>query len=64
MLRKKKPIPTMCSDCARNRGFQCDSITEPSYILKVRNGNCWAKVTPAEAVKIEDDIKHGGKQCH
>jgi len=49
-------VPEMCEGCARPRGQICTIITEPKYFYS-KYGYCFARVSPAQAHKIEQEIK-------
>lgn len=55
VTKSQRPVPEMCTGCARNKRIWCDVILEPGYIYAHR-GKCFAKVTPAGAMEIEDEI--------
>jgi len=50
----------MCEGCGNQWGKFCNVIKEPKWIYEHRKGQCFAKVTPARAKEIEDEI-HGRK---
>jgi len=50
-----RPVPEMCTGCARNLIDTCVIITEPKYIYKHRR-SCFAKIDAARAWEIEKEI--------
>lgn len=47
----------MCRGCGQVKEGKCKVITEPKWIYKHRDGECFARVTPERLQKIEKEIK-------
>ena len=54
-LKIQKPVPAMCTGCARDKRTKCEVITEPGYLFENR-GSCFARVNARRAKEIEAEI--------
>ena len=51
----QRPVPEMCTGCARDRRTTCEVIVEPGFMYQNR-GSCFARVNAARAREIEKEI--------